>query len=243
MTEGKLIEVREVVKNFKSMRALDNVSFDIVPAQITGILGENGAGKSTMLRILSGIMDADSGTIKFGGELVSSMTRRDQTTLLLGGQTGLYDELTALENILYFAKLRGLDMAEARKTVSDFAEQFKIDFLDKKANTLSTGMRQKTAIVRALIHDPKIIMLDEPESGLDFRAAALLNEVLREQARKGKTVIISSHSLGTIIQLCTEVVVLRKGCVIAAENLQSAIQGKPLHEAFAWLESLVVEHE
>lgn len=122
MTEGKLIEVREVVKNFKSMRALDNVSFDIVPAQITGILGENGAGKSTMLRILSGIMDADSGTIKFGGELVSSMTRRDQTTLLLGGQTGLYDELTALENILYFAKLRGLDMAEARKTVSDFAE-------------------------------------------------------------------------------------------------------------------------
>lgn len=228
-------------KSKKSIKALDNVSFTVKPNRITGILGQNGAGKSTMLRVLAGTILPDAGQILFDGEILEPKSRRARTALLFGGKTGLYDELTTLDNILYFAKLRGVQAEKARQDALALGEQFEMnDFLHKKVSALSTGMKQKVAIVRALIHDPDIIMLDEPESGLDFAASALLNDFLIDYAKRGKTVLVSSHSAGDILDLCEDVVVLKAGAVTAEQSLRELVDGKSLEESFRLLKELVI---
>lgn len=228
-------------KSKKSIKALDNVYFTVKPNRITGILGQNGAGKSTMLRVLAGTILPDAGQILFDGEILEPKSRRARTALLFGGKTGLYDELSALDNILYFAKLRGVQAEKARQDALALGEQFEMnDLLHKKVSALSTGMKQKVAIVRALIHDPDIIMLDEPESGLDFAASALLNDFLIDYAKSGKTVLVSSHSAGDILDLCEDVVVLKAGVVTAEQSLRELVDGKSLEESFRLLKELVI---
>ncbi|AEB07582.1 ABC transporter related protein [Coriobacterium glomerans PW2] len=235
-----MIEVKGVSKHYRKCTALDDVTFNIGRGHITGLLGENGAGKSTMLRVLAGTLRSDSGTVRINEATTAERQRRIQTTLLLAGEAGLYEELTAFENILYFARLRALDLRVARQRIRMLSERFDMDgFLDRRVSELSCGMRQKTAIVRALIHDPDIIMLDEPESGLDFVASSTMNEFLRESVKWGRIVIISSHSAGEILDLCDQVVVLKQGRVVTCEDLRTLTRGKSLSEAFATVRSLV----
>lgn len=206
-----------------------------------GVLGENGAGKSTLLRILAGTIRQDEGQISLDGRVASSDQRRRAGALLFGGCPGLYEELTALENILYFAELRGIPRNEARGRAEKLACTFEMThFMNAKAGHLSTGMKQKTAIARALMHEPSLIMLDEPESGLDFTASALLNTFLQDYASKGNTVIISSHSAGDILELCSSVIVLRNGKVHTQSNLTNELEHASLGASFDYIKGLVM---
>ena len=236
-----MISAQRITKSFGAFHALKDISFEINSGRITGIIGENGAGKTTILRILAGTIRQNSGRIIFENHEIDIDDRRVATTLLFGGSPGLYDELTAFDNIMYFARLRGLNKNEAVNRISELSKRFEMEsFLNKKARELSTGMKQKVAIVRALIHNPSVIMLDEPETGLDFAASALLSNFLIESASCGKTVIISSHSAGVILDLCADVIVLKKGMVMSTCSLKKEMDGKTLEESFRFVRSLVI---
>ncbi|MBQ9020668.1 MAG: ATP-binding cassette domain-containing protein [Eggerthellaceae bacterium] len=234
------IDLKNITKRFGSQSVLDSVSFSIEPGRVIGLLGENGAGKTTLLRILGGTLEPDSGTILFNGVPTTSQLRRRQTAVLHGGNAGLYEDLTVRDNIAYFAKLRGLSDSEQRKAIRYLADRFKItDYLDKKAGKLSTGMRQKTAIVRALIHNPSIILFDEPDSGLDFSAAEAVDSFLFDCANEGKTVVISSHSAGDVLALCESIILLHQGILGSCYSISELTDGKSFKEAYASLHRMV----
>ncbi|MCH4184437.1 MAG: ATP-binding cassette domain-containing protein [Eggerthellaceae bacterium] len=229
-----------ISKNFKSTAALSNVSACALSGEVTGLLGENGAGKSTLLRILGGTLVQDAGQVVIDGKKVSLSERRQSTTVLFGGNVGLYEDLSARDNILYFAHLRGMGTKESTQELMRLSEQFDMrDYLDVRAGSLSKGMAQKTAIVRALIHSPKVILFDEPESGLDFNASKLVNDFLKNSAREGKTVVISSHSAGDIITICSQSIVLHKGAIKGAYSIDELTQGRTFQESYEALHELV----
>lgn len=237
-----MVELDNIVKTFGTNQALQGITCNFSPGQITGVLGENGAGKSTLLRIMAGTLPQDTGEIRMNGVAIPADARRRAGALLFGGKSGLYEELTALENIVYFAELRGISRQVARERTRKLARTFEMEhFMNVRARNLSTGMRQKVAIARSLVHEPSLIMLDEPESGLDFAASALLNDFLREYASRGNTVIISSHSAGDILALCSTVIVLHEGKMRVRSNLAVELAHASLSDSFDFIKRLVVE--
>ncbi len=189
--------------------ALRDVSISAAPGACLALLGRNGAGKTTMLRILAGLSQASRGEVR----ILGTAPRESPTRLragYLGHGIGVYDELTARENLLHFARLYGV--VDAPGAVSQWLERVGLKRVeDGRAREFSRGMRQRLAIARAFVHDPAVLLLDEPFTSLDDRAIALLQELLTDALGRGRTVILSTHQLREALELATEVALLDRG--------------------------------
>ncbi|MBL8328014.1 MAG: ATP-binding cassette domain-containing protein [Rubrivivax sp.] len=221
-----MIEVQALRKQFhqgrgrwsRAVQAVDGVSFSAADGAITGLLGPNGAGKTTSLRMISGLMAPDSGRAVVDGIDVQREPAQALSRLgVLSDARGLYTRLTARENIRYFARLQGLEEAQCEQRIESLAEALDMRaLLDRRTDGFSQGERMKTALARALIHDPPNIILDEPTNGLDVLATRALREVLRRlRDEHHKCVVFSTHIMQEVERLCDQVIVVAQGRTVA----------------------------
>lgn len=213
-----MIEIKSITKYYDKNvpPALDNVELYLKPGSVNALFGENGAGKSTLIRIIASILYPTLGECLVDG--VSTQKNPFKTKmkigLLLGADTGLYPRLTVYENIKYHADLFNVRKERFEDAMEYFSEIFGMkSYLDKRASQLSFGMSQKTAIARAFIHDPEVILLDEPTTGLDIASAVTMYDFIEKCKEKGKTIIFSSHRSAEISKLADRLIVLKNGRV------------------------------
>jgi len=203
------------------IRAVDDVSFTCEPGKIYGLLGANGAGKTTTLRMLATLLTPSEGVALVAGFNVATQPAEVRSRVgFLAASTALYGRLTARETIAYFGRLNGLDDARiVTRTEQLSAELGMDDFLDRRVDTFSTGMKQKTSIARTLVHDPGILILDEPTLGLDVMAARGIVRFVRACRERGKTVIYSTHIMSEVEKLCDRVGIIHGGRLLAEGTL------------------------
>jgi len=212
-----IVRTEGLVKRYATTLAVAGVDLSVEAGEIFGIVGPNGAGKSTTLKILATLLQPTSGLAEIGGW---SVTRNpDQVRRVLGFMPdvfGVYDDMKVWEYLDFFGRCYGLSAATRRRTIGDLLEL--VDLADKRddyVQTLSRGMEQRLCLAHALVHDPQVLLLDEPASGLDPRARVELRELLRELRNLGKTILISSHILPELEELCTSVAIVDRGQVLA----------------------------
>lgn len=237
-----MIEARQLTKVFRDrkrgeIRAVDALSLCSRPGRIYGLLGANGAGKTTALRLLATLLQPTSGTAVVGGYDVTVAPQRvRQQVGFLAASTALYGRLTAREMVLYFGRLHGLAEAELANRLQQLADELAMhEFLDRRCDTLSTGMKQKTSIARTLIHDPAVMIFDEPTLGLDVMAARAIVQFVRRCRDRGKTVIYSTHVMSEAEKLCDTVGIIHNGRLMAEgtlEELRARFGERELEEIF-----------
>ncbi|HEX3895053.1 MAG TPA: ATP-binding cassette domain-containing protein [Rudaea sp.] len=218
-----MIEIKQLHKTFGKVVAVDDVSFTARDGEITGLLGPNGAGKTTTLRCLYTLMKPVRGQILVDGIDASTDPVSVRRRLgVLPDARGLYKRLTARENIAYFGQLHGLDDNTIKsRTDAAIVGLGMHDFADRRTEGFSQGQRVKTAIARALIHDPKNVILDEPTNGLDVMATRAMRDFLKRLKGEGRCVLFSSHIMQEVAALCDRIVVIAKGRVVADESPQA----------------------
>lgn len=212
-----MINILNVSKTFKTTEALKDVSFEVNDSEIVGLLGENGAGKSTLLRIISTMLSPTSGNVIVNNYSIldDPQNVRKNIGILFGSEVGLYERLTARENLEYFAKLNGMPDSEITERVNHLVEKFSFaDYADKQVGTFSKGMKQKVAVARSIVHNPSVMLFDEPDSGLDFKAAKIIFDFMELCREEGKSIIFSSHSMENIKNYSDRMVVIHKGTVV-----------------------------
>lgn len=210
---GPLLTLSGVAKRFGEVEALTHVDLEINPGQVIGLVGGNGAGKTTLLRLMAGVMEPSNGSILFGTKPVSSMREK---LGVVPESTGLYSRLTAWENIRYHSRMYGIDDDVAWNRVSHFANRLEItDSLSRHTKGFSRGMRQKTALLRALAHGPDILLLDEPTAGLDVTSARTVRSLVGQLRDEGGTVIYSTHHLAEAQQVCDRIIIVHNGTIRA----------------------------
>ena len=204
------------------IRAVDGVSFMCRPGEIYGLLGANGAGKTTTLRMLATILAPTTGTAAVAGFDVVKQPQEVRAHVgFLSTATALYDRLTAAETVEYFGQLYGLDAATiARRTNEIFKSLDMDEFRDRRCGKLSTGMKQKVSIARTLVHDPPVMIFDEPTNGLDVMAARSITDFIRQCRDKGKTVIFSTHVMSEVEKLCNCIGIIHGGRMRAEGTVQ-----------------------
>jgi sodium transport system ATP-binding protein len=215
-----MIEVRDLHKAFGAVKAVDGVSFAARDGEITGLLGPNGAGKTTTLRMLYTLMKPDRGQVLVDGIDAAADPQAVRRQLgVLPDARGLYKRLTARENIEYFARLHGMEAAQMRVRSEALVDALEMrDILDRRTEGFSQGQRVKTAIARALIHDPRNVILDEPTNGLDVMATRGLRQFMQALKAEGRCVLFSSHIMQEVAALCDRIVVIAHGRVVADET-------------------------
>jgi sodium transport system ATP-binding protein len=221
-----MIEAQNLVKLFRDkkrgdVRAVDDVSFQVKPGEIYGLLGANGAGKTTTLRMLATLLKPSSGSAVVAGFNVAAAPQDVRARVgFLAASTALYARLTARETIAYFGQLNGLDDGEIRRRIDRIATELDMhDFLDRRVDKFSTGMKQKTSIARTLIHDPAVMIFDEPTLGLDVMAARTIVRFIRDCRARGKTVIYSTHVMSEVEKLCDTIGIVHGGKLLAEGSL------------------------
>ena len=236
-----MIIANDLHKSFKTktgkVTAVDGVSFTAHDGQITGLLGPNGAGKSTTMRMLYTLMTPDRGNVTVDGiDAARDPVAVRRALGVLPDARGVYKRLTARENIAYFGELHGLSskqIAERTKALSDALDMG--DILDRQTEGFSQGQRTKTAIARALVHDPRNVILDEPTNGLDVMTTRAMRGFLRQLREEGRCVIFSSHIMQEVAALCDRIVIIAKGTVVAAgtaDELREQAGEDNLEDAF-----------
>jgi sodium transport system ATP-binding protein len=221
-----MIEANELTKVFHDrkrgeIRAVDHVSFRCQPGQIFGLLGVNGAGKTTCLRLLATILQPTSGTARIAGHDVVSAPESVRAHIgFLSTATALYGRLTAREMVEYFGRLHGLSRATLRQRIDSlFATLDMNEFRDRRCDKLSTGMKQKVSVARTLVHDPPVMIFDEPTHGLDVLIARTLVGFIRDCRARGKTVIFSTHVMSEAEKLCDTIAIIHNGRILAEGTL------------------------
>lgn len=236
-----MIQVEELRKSFRTrqgaVRAVDGVSFRADDGAITGLLGPNGAGKTTTLRMLYTLMQPDAGRILIDGIDPGVQPAAARARLgVLPDARGIYKRLSARENIAYFGQLQGLDTQAIAARTQRLVEALGMhDFIDRRAEGFSQGQRTKTAIARALVHDPRNVLLDEPTNGLDVMTTRSLRAFLLELKAEGRCVLLSSHLLQEVGRLCDRIIVIARGRVVAAgtpDELRATTGCDNLEDAF-----------
>jgi sodium transport system ATP-binding protein len=235
-----MIEVRNLHKHFGKVIAVDGVSFIARDGEITGLLGPNGAGKTTTLRCLYTLMQPDQGEILVDGlDAAADPVAVRRRLGVLPDARGIYKRLTARENIAYFGRLHGLDPVTLDRRIEAAIAALEMgDFADRRAEGYSQGQRVKTAIARALVHDPRNVVLDEPTNGLDVMATRSMRGFLRNLKADGRCVLFSSHIMQEVAALCDRIVVIAKGLVVADESpasLRAQTGQANLEDAFVTL--------
>ncbi len=217
-----MIEAMGLSKRFGRVEAARDVSFVARDGEITGLLGANGAGKSTCLRMLYGVLTPDSGKACIDHIDILGDTSKARAHLgVMPHATGLYNNLTARENIQYFGKLQGMGAKVLRSRIAELARMLGMqEFIERRVKGFSQGQRIKVALARALVHDPGNVVLDEPTNGLDVMAIRNLREMLLTLKAQGRCVLFSSHVMQEVAALCDRTVIIGRGCVLADATLQ-----------------------
>lgn len=235
-----MLEARGLTKRYHGIPVVDQVSFTIRPGEILGYLGPNGAGKSTTVRMLTGLLEPSDGEILFNGENVARDMKSFQRRLgYVAEEAHLYPHLSGREYLQLAGRLHGLRREPLEARMDELLRLFGL-WEDRHSllASYSKGMRQKILLSAALLHDPEVLILDEPFSGLDVNAAMVLRSLLRAMADRGKTVLYSSHVLEVVEKVANTVLILRKGRVVAhdsVENLRTLLEQPSLEGVFAQL--------
>jgi sodium transport system ATP-binding protein len=237
-----MIEARLLTKTFRDRKkgeicGADAVTFHVEPGTIYGLLGANGVGKTTTLRMLATLLTPTSGTaVVAGHDIVREPDKVRANVGFLATSTALYARLTAREMVAYFGRLNGIGEAPLRERIARLADELEMhDFLDRRCDKLSTGMKQKTSIARMLVHDPQVMIFDEPTLGLDVMTARSIVRFVRECRGRGKTVIYSTHVMSEAEKLCDRIGIIHGGAIRAEGTLaeiQSMTGESDLEECF-----------
>ncbi|MBD5268001.1 MAG: ATP-binding cassette domain-containing protein [Bacteroides sp.] len=213
-----ILEIRGLRKFFGEKRALNDVSFNVERGSITGLLGPNGAGKTTLLRIINGIMVADAGEALINGTPASL-----KTTGLIGympEERGLYDKMRVEDQILYFGQLKGGDKKRLREVMNEYLDLFNlVPDRKRRIKELSKGNQQKVQIISTLVHEPELVILDEPFSGFDPINGQLLQELIDRLHSRGATIMLSSHNMPAIEEICSDIALINKGNLLVNDSL------------------------
>lgn len=220
-----MINIQHIYKRYRSVHALEDLSLEIPQGAIYGLIGPNGAGKTTLLRILGALIPPTTGQVWFGNEEVTQSPSTIQRKVgYMPDFFGVYPDLTSEEYLEFYAGIHGIARRKRSNVVSDLLEL--VDLTPKRealVETLSRGMQQRLCLARALIHDPDVLLLDEPASGLDPRARVEFRELLRTLHGMGKTIVISSHILLELAEMCSDIAIIRAGQLVMAGNVDQVI--------------------
>ena len=243
-----LLKVSEVTKSFADVTALSTVTVNFHAGEVVGLVGGNGAGKTTLLRLLCGLYHPTTGSVQgIVDEQPVDIHRMREHVGVVPEATGLYARLTAWENIRYHSRLNGIDDEMAWSRTERFAKLLNFDNdLHRSTRGFSRGMRQKTALLRALSHGPKILLLDEPTGGLDVTSARMVRKLVRKLGDEGGTVIYSTHNLAEAQQVCDRIVIIHNGTIRADGSpveLMSISESADLEEAYVALTEDVARTE
>ncbi|NNE33893.1 MAG: ATP-binding cassette domain-containing protein [Rhodothermales bacterium] len=218
-----MLDVSNVVKRYTGKVAVDNVSFKATEGRIFGLLGPNGAGKTTTIRMITYITTPDSGTITFQGKVVAPWSQRKMG--YLPEERGLYRRMKVGEQLIYLAQLKGLPKSTAKERIGYWLGRFDADGWDaKRVHELSKGMQQKVQFIATIIHEPDLLIFDEPFSGLDPINSELLQSVIYELKSKGKTILFASHRMEQVEQLCDDICMLSDGKVVVNGSVREIKQ-------------------
>jgi len=210
-----MLELTGITKSYGGRRVLDDVGFTVAPGRLTGFVGGNGAGKTTTMRIILGVLAKDAGTVTLDGAPVTAADRRRFG--YMPEERGLYPKMKVLEHIVYLARLHGFSKTDATTRATALLEELGLgERLNDNVETLSLGNQQRAQIAAALVHDPEVLILDEPFSGLDPLAVDVVAGVLQGRAAQGAAVLFSSHQLDVVERLCDDLVIIAGGTIRAA---------------------------
>ena len=217
------LKLENVSKSFVGKQAVDNISFEVDKPGVFGLLGTNGAGKTTTIRMLLGIIKKDTGEITWNGKQVE---RKTVNFGYLPEERGVYPKTKIYDQLMYFAKLKGMGKNEADEAIKKWAKVLKVEeYLPMPAEKLSKGNQQKIQFMTAIIHNPELIVLDEPFSGLDPVNTEILKNVIIDLVGQGKYIIMSSHQMASIEEFCTDILILNKGKTVLKGNLKEIKDG------------------
>ncbi len=215
--------LKNVSKSFIGKKAVDEISFSLDKPGVFGLLGTNGAGKTTTIRMLLGIIKKDSGEITWNGKKVD---RKSVNFGYLPEERGVYPKVKIYDQLMYFAELKGMNKCDADKAIKEWAEKLKVEeYMQMPAEKLSKGNQQKIQFMTAVIHNPELVVLDEPFSGLDPVNTELLKNIIISLVQNGKFVIMSAHQMSTIEEFCSDILILNKGKTVLKGNLREIKDG------------------
>ena len=224
------LKVKDVCKSYGTKRVVNKISFELSKPGIFGLLGTNGAGKTTTLRMILGILKKDEGEISWND---SPVNRKNINFGYLPEERGLYPKSIIMNQLLYFAELKGMKKDEATKSINKWAKILQVEeYLKVTPDKLSKGNQQKIQFMIAIIHDPDLIILDEPFSGLDPVNSSIIKDVIVDLIKKGKYIIMSAHEMHTIEELCTDLLILDKGKTVLQGNLKEIRNSYPANKLF-----------
>ena len=219
------LKVEKVTKHFGEKLAVDNITFEMSKPGVFGLLGTNGAGKTTTIRMMLGMLKKDSGEITWNGKPVE---RKNVNFGYLPEERGIYPKTKIYEQLVYFAELKGMKKEEACKEIDYWMGRLKVEeYKNMLAEKLSKGNQQKVQFITAILHNPELIVLDEPFSGLDPVNSELLKGVILELVEKGKYIIMSSHQMSSIEEFCSDVVIINRGKTVLKGNLKEIKDSYP----------------
>ncbi|MEV6023790.1 ATP-binding cassette domain-containing protein [Streptomyces sp. NPDC052036] len=211
--------VEALTKRYGDHMALDKMSFEVKPGEVFGFVGSNGAGKTTTMRIAVGVLKSDDGAVYWRGRPVDAASRSEFG--YMPEERGLYPKMTVAKQLVYLARLHGMSRAEAVAAMQTWTERLDVaQYRNRQVDSLSLGNQQRVQLAAALVHDPQVLLLDEPFSGLDPLAVDTMSAVLRERAEQGAPVLFSSHQLDLVERLCDRVGIVRSGSMMACGSVE-----------------------
>jgi len=235
MNDKPMLEIRHYSKSYGADRkAVDDVNLTVMGGDIYGFIGHNGAGKSTTIRAVVGVLDFTDGEIYIDGHSVKDEPIAcKRVTAYIPDNPDLYENLTGIQYLNFVADVFGIDAAEREKSIRRYADLFEITRdLGDLIGAYSHGMKQKLAIISALIHNPRLMVLDEPFVGLDPKATFTLKEIMHDMCQRGTAIFFSTHVLDVAEKLCNKVAIIKHGRIIAAGTMEELTEGHSLEEAF-----------
>ncbi len=233
-----MIEIRNVVKKYGDKIALKNISFEVSDGEIFAFIGHNGAGKTTLIKAITGIHDFDEGEILINGKSTKTDAIACKSQIAyVPDNPELYENMRAIDFINFICDMYDVSQEVREKNIKKYAKIFEIeDKLADTINSFSHGMKQKVALMAALSHEPKVLIMDEPFVGLDPKAVFDMKEVMREMAKNGKTIFFSTHILDVAEKLCTKVAIIKKGEILKVGSMKAVKGDKSLEKIFLELE-------
>ena len=233
-----MINISNVTKKYGDKKALDNVSFEVGNGEIFAFIGHNGAGKTTLIKAIVGIHDFEEGEILINGKSISKEPVACKKEMAyVPDNPELYENMRAIQYINFICDMYEVDLERRKKNIKKYAEMFEMtQNLNDTIDSFSHGMKQKVALIAALAHDPKILIMDEPFVGLDPKAVFDTKEVMREMIKDGKTIFFSTHILDVAEKLCTRVAIIKKGKIMKVGSMKEVKGDKSLEKVFLELE-------
>ncbi|MDD5093370.1 MAG: ABC transporter ATP-binding protein [Dehalococcoidia bacterium] len=217
-----MIKLQSINKQYKNFYAVKNLNLEVRDGEIFGIIGHNGAGKTTTLKMMVGLLTPTSGTIEvMGRNMAKESTQIKQSIGYLPEESPLYENMTVSDYLMFFAELYKLPKDRAKARIEELLESLKLEDRNKYTGELSKGMRRKVAIARTLLHDPQLLVLDEPNSGLDPLTSFFIIDYLKNLNRQGKTIVLSAHNLFHVEYICHRVAIIKKGELVVCDTIEA----------------------